>query len=129
MIFQLFSLQSKSLVGICSIGSIIFHFILFTFLVSELGKLFPFIPLVAEEDSTLLRSSNLVNSVLNKVTDKANSREKQLTEADVLDAIDRGGKDAFSFGCKPATYWVYFFSFFFERPYWLYLHKAFPLPL
>lgn len=29
-----------------------------------------------------------------------------MTEADVLDAIDRGGKDAFSFGRKPATYWV-----------------------
>ncbi|KAI8525335.1 hypothetical protein RHMOL_Rhmol13G0222800 [Rhododendron molle] len=72
----------------------------------EVGKLFPSIPLVAEEDSAFLRSSNLVNSVVDEVTDKASFGDKQLMEADVLEAIDRGGKDAFSFGRKPATYWL-----------------------
>ncbi|XP_059659924.1 putative PAP-specific phosphatase, mitochondrial isoform X2 [Cornus florida] len=72
----------------------------------ELGKLFPSIPLVAEEDSAFVRSNNLENSVLNVVTDKTSFRDKQLTQADVLEAIDRGGKDAFTFGPKPATYWV-----------------------
>ncbi|GMP74909.1 hypothetical protein CsSME_00032169 [Camellia sinensis var. sinensis] len=72
----------------------------------ELSKLFPSIPLVAEEDSASLRSNNLVTSVVNTVTDKTSFREKQLTEADVLEAIDRGGKDAFSFGPMPATYWI-----------------------
>ncbi|KAE9461749.1 hypothetical protein C3L33_06343, partial [Rhododendron williamsianum] len=64
----------------------------------QVGKLFPSIPLVAEEDSAFLRSSNLVNSVVDEVTDKASFGDKQLMEADVLEAIDRGGKDAFSFG-------------------------------
>ncbi|PSS10298.1 PAP-specific phosphatase precursor [Actinidia chinensis var. chinensis] len=72
----------------------------------ELSKLFPSIPLVAEEDSAFLRSNSLVNSVVNEVTDKSSFGDKQLTEADVLEAIDRGAKDAFSFGPKPATYWV-----------------------
>ncbi|XP_058200530.1 putative PAP-specific phosphatase, mitochondrial [Rhododendron vialii] len=72
----------------------------------EVGKFFPSIPMVAEEDSAFLRSSNLVNSVVDEVTDKASFGDKQLMEADVLEAIDRGGKDAFSFGRKPATYWV-----------------------
>ncbi|XP_017434406.1 putative PAP-specific phosphatase, mitochondrial isoform X2 [Vigna angularis] len=47
----------------------------------ELDKLFPSIPLVAEEDSAFLRSRNLA-------------------------AIDRGSKEAFIFGPKPATYWL-----------------------
>ena len=55
---------------------------------TELTKLFPSIPLVAEEDSTLLRSNNLMNYVVNAVTDKASFGDKQLTEADVLEAID-----------------------------------------
>ncbi|CAH2041869.1 unnamed protein product [Thlaspi arvense] len=71
----------------------------------KLGKMFPSIPLVAEEDSAFLHSNNLVSSVLNAVTDKTSFRDKQLTETDVLEAIDRG-KDEFSFGSKPATYWV-----------------------
>lgn len=50
----------------------------------ELSKLFPSIPLVAEEDSASLCSNNLVTSVVNTVTDKTSFREKQLTEADVL---------------------------------------------
>ncbi|KAJ0668583.1 putative phosphoric monoester hydrolase [Helianthus annuus] len=68
----------------------------------ELGKLFPSIPLVAEEDSAFLRSNNLVDSVVNVVTDKASSQDKALTQADVIEAIDRRGE----FGPKPATYWV-----------------------
>ncbi|KAK3001944.1 hypothetical protein RJ639_021286 [Escallonia herrerae] len=72
----------------------------------ELGKLFPSIPLVAEEDSAFLRSNNLANSVLNVVSDKARFRDIPLTQDHVLEAIDRGGKDAFVFGCEPATYWI-----------------------
>ncbi|KAI3732077.1 hypothetical protein L1987_63274 [Smallanthus sonchifolius] len=68
----------------------------------ELGKLFPSIPLVAEEDSAFLQSNNLVDSVVNVVTDKTNSQGKALTQADVLGAIDRRGE----FGPEPATYWV-----------------------
>ncbi|CBI40861.3 hypothetical protein VitviT2T_014968 [Vitis vinifera] len=72
----------------------------------ELGKLFPSIPLVAEEDSAFLRSNNLADLVVDAVTGKAKFGDKQLTHDDVLDAIDRGGKDAFTFGANPATYWV-----------------------
>ncbi|KAL5157202.1 putative PAP-specific phosphatase, mitochondrial [Glycine soja] len=72
----------------------------------ELNKLFPSIPLVAEEDSAFLRTRNLAGTVLDAVTDTASSTCKPLTQDDVLEAIDRGGKDAFLFGSKPATYWV-----------------------
>ncbi|KAK2393434.1 PAP-specific phosphatase HAL2 [Trifolium repens] len=73
----------------------------------ELSKLFPSIPLVAEEDSAFLRSRNLVGTVLDAlVTSEVSSICKTLTQDDVLKAIDRGGKDAFVFGSKPATYWV-----------------------
>nr|XP_048334845.1 putative PAP-specific phosphatase, mitochondrial isoform X3 [Ziziphus jujuba var. spinosa] len=72
----------------------------------ELGKLFPSIPLVAEEDSAFVRSNNLVEPVVNAVTGCSSSIDKSWTEADVLEAIDRGGKDAFVFCTKPATYWV-----------------------
>uniref|UniRef100_A0A0R0FWW9 PAP-specific phosphatase, mitochondrial n=1 Tax=Glycine max TaxID=3847 RepID=A0A0R0FWW9_SOYBN len=72
----------------------------------ELNKLFPSIPLVAEEDSAFLRTRNLAGTVLDAVTDTASSTCKPLTQDDVLEAIDRGGKDAFVFGSKPATYWV-----------------------
>ncbi|OIV91631.1 hypothetical protein TanjilG_09043 [Lupinus angustifolius] len=72
----------------------------------ELNKLFPDIPLVAEEDSAFVRSRNLAGTVLDAVTTKASSTSKPLTQDDVLKAIDRGGKDAFVFGSKPATYWV-----------------------
>lgn len=77
----------------------------FVLWMTELSKLFPSIPLVAEEDSAFLRSNNLVDSVVNVVMDKANGDEP-LTNADILEAIDRGGKDAFVFCTKPATYWV-----------------------
>ncbi|KAK4858022.1 hypothetical protein QYF36_009840 [Acer negundo] len=72
----------------------------------ELGKFFPSIPLVAEEDSAFLRENNLVNSVFSAVTDKASSGDISLAHDDILEAIDRGGKDSFDFGTKPATYWV-----------------------
>ncbi|KAJ0017817.1 hypothetical protein Pint_10759 [Pistacia integerrima] len=72
----------------------------------ELNKLFPSVPLVAEEDSVFLCSNNLVDSVVSTVADRASFGDDPLTEADVLDAIDRGGKDAVAFGRKPATYWV-----------------------
>lgn len=72
-----------------------------------LSKLFPSIPLVAEEDSAFLRSNNLVDPVVNAVSDKMSLDEESLSHADVLEAIDRGGKNnAFSFGTKSATYWV-----------------------
>ncbi|XP_021293849.1 putative PAP-specific phosphatase, mitochondrial [Herrania umbratica] len=72
----------------------------------ELSKLFPSIPLVAEEDSGFLRSNNLVDPVVSAVSDKTSFDEESLSQADVLEAIDRGGKDAFAFGTKPATYWI-----------------------
>ncbi|TVU38436.1 hypothetical protein EJB05_11807, partial [Eragrostis curvula] len=80
----------------------------------ELQRLFPSIPLVAEEDSASLRSSNtddnsgdvLVESIFSAVADKVSTSESPLTRDDVLRAIDRGGKDAVSFDSNPATYWV-----------------------
>ncbi|KAL9355589.1 hypothetical protein Peur_053559 [Populus x canadensis] len=72
----------------------------------ELSKVFPSIPLVAEEDSDFVRSNNLVDSVVSVITDKASSNDKPLTNADVLEAIDRGGKNAIVYGTRPATYWV-----------------------
>ncbi|KAH7569006.1 hypothetical protein JRO89_XS06G0088000 [Xanthoceras sorbifolium] len=84
----------------------IFAHVCFVLLVSELSKFFPLIPLVAEEDSAFLRSNNLVDSVFSAVTDKASSGDESLTHDDILEAIDRGGKDSFVFGMKPATYWV-----------------------
>ncbi|KAJ6401789.1 hypothetical protein OIU84_013956 [Salix udensis] len=72
----------------------------------ELSKVFPSIPLVAEEDSDFVRSNNLVDSVVSVVTDKASSSDKPLTNTDVLEAIDRGGKSAIVYGTRPATYWV-----------------------
>lgn len=83
-----------------------FGFISYVVIKTELNKLFPSIPLVAEEDSAFLRTRNLAGTVLDAVTDTASSTCKPLTQDDVLEAIDRGGKDAFVFGSKPATYWV-----------------------
>ena len=81
-------------------------FVFFYALVTELGNLFPSIPLVAEEDSAFVRANNLTDSVVNVVTGKLSSTDGSCTEVDVLQAIDRGGEDAFAFGAKPATYWV-----------------------
>lgn len=83
-------------------------YVTFVLLVTELSKLFPSIPLVAEEDSAILRSNNLVDSVASAVADNATSGfgDEPLTHSDVLEAIDRGGKDAVVFCTKPATYWV-----------------------
>ncbi|KAF9611505.1 hypothetical protein IFM89_032551 [Coptis chinensis] len=72
----------------------------------ELGKLFPSIPLVAEEDSAFLRTSSLADIVVSVVNDQMEDGDGLLMKEDVLKAIDRGGKDAFSFGANPATYWV-----------------------
>lgn len=73
---------------------------------------------MAEEDSGFLRSNSvepidgegydgdfLVEAILNAVGDKASGSDP-LTSDDVLEAIDRGGKDANSFDAEPATYWV-----------------------
>ncbi|KAM3285250.1 hypothetical protein P3S67_024049 [Capsicum chacoense] len=73
----------------------------------EMNRLFPSIPLVAEEDSSFLRSTNLVGAVVDAVANKATFRD-EVTEDSVLKAIDRGGKDACSFGPNPAKYWVAF---------------------
>lgn len=61
---------------------------------------------MAEEDSAFVRSNNLADPVVNAVTGCSSFIDKSWTEADVLEAIDRGGKDAFVFCTKPATYWV-----------------------
>ncbi|CAN4083931.1 unnamed protein product [Withania somnifera] len=71
----------------------------------EMNRLFPSIPLVAEEDSSFLRSTDLIGAVVDVVANKATFRD-EVTEDSVLKAIDRGGKDACSFGTNPATYWV-----------------------
>ncbi|KAL6198064.1 hypothetical protein ACLB2K_027856 [Fragaria x ananassa] len=73
---------------------------------SSLGRRFPSIPLVAEEDSASVRANNLVESVVNAVVEKAGAGEEPLTAEDVLEAIDRGGPEAFTFGAQPATYWL-----------------------
>ncbi|OWM91320.1 hypothetical protein CDL15_Pgr000264 [Punica granatum] len=72
----------------------------------ELSKQFPSIPLVAEEDSAAIRSNNLADFVVDVTTSKTSSSDNPLSKGDILEAIDRGGKDAFSFGAQPATYWV-----------------------
>ncbi|GER53015.1 3'(2'),5'-bisphosphate nucleotidase-like protein [Striga asiatica] len=71
----------------------------------EMGKLFPSIPLVAEEDSGFVRKNNLVDAVVQVVNDKSSLRDEAFNQDDVLKAIDRGGKDAYLFGREPATYW------------------------
>ncbi|XP_051128434.1 putative PAP-specific phosphatase, mitochondrial [Andrographis paniculata] len=72
----------------------------------ELCKQFPSIPLVAEEDSAFVRENNLVDAVVEVVTDRLATTDKELNDEDVLKAIDRGGKDAYEFGPEPATYWI-----------------------
>lgn len=61
---------------------------------------------MAEEDSAAIRSNNLADIVVDVVTSMTNSGDNSLTKDDILKAIDSGGKDAFSFGAHPATYWV-----------------------
>lgn len=61
---------------------------------------------MAEEDSAFLRSASLADTVVDVVNDALGNRDNSLTRHEVLEAIDRGGKDAFVFGEKPATYWV-----------------------
>ncbi|CAM0949369.1 unnamed protein product [Alopecurus aequalis] len=76
----------------------------------ELQQQFPSIPLVAEEDSACLRSPDaddvIVESISNFVASNVSNSGSQLTDDDVLRAIDRGGKDAVSFDSNPATYWI-----------------------
>ncbi|KAK9936238.1 hypothetical protein M0R45_013088 [Rubus argutus] len=72
----------------------------------ELGRRFPSIPLVAEEDSASVRANNLVEPVVKAVVDKASVGETPLTAENVMEAIDRGGPEAFTFGTQPATYWL-----------------------
>ncbi|XP_057764659.1 putative PAP-specific phosphatase, mitochondrial isoform X1 [Salvia miltiorrhiza] len=72
----------------------------------EMSKLFPSIPLVAEEDSGFVRENNLAGAVFAEVTEKSSISDKELSEDDVLKAIDRGGKDAYVFGPEPTTYWI-----------------------
>lgn len=68
----------------------------------ELGTLFPSIPLVAEEDSTFLRANNLAYSVLTVVAEKSSS-QNELTQDDMLEAIDRGANVAFAFRSTGST--------------------------
>jgi 3'(2'), 5'-bisphosphate nucleotidase len=71
-------------------------------LLEELQQLFPSIPLVAEEDSACLRSSNaeesngnaLVESISSFVADTVSNNGSPLSHDDLLRAIDRGDKDA-----------------------------------
>jgi 3'(2'), 5'-bisphosphate nucleotidase len=76
----------------------------------ELQQLFPSIPLVAEEDSTFLRSpdadAGIVDSISSFVARNVSNNGSTLTHDDVLRAIDRGGREAVSFDSKAATYWV-----------------------
>ncbi|KMZ62866.1 putative PAP-specific phosphatase, mitochondrial [Zostera marina] len=77
----------------------------------ELGKLFPSIPLVAEEDSEFLRSISkisVVDYVIRSVVDQLSDSDEtnSLSRNDLLEAIDRGGENAFTYNEKPATYWV-----------------------
>ncbi|XP_047048894.1 putative PAP-specific phosphatase, mitochondrial [Lolium rigidum] len=76
----------------------------------ELQQLFPSIPLVAEEDSTFLRSpdadAGIVDSISSFVARNVSNNGSTLTHDDVLRAIDRGGREAVSFDSKPATYWI-----------------------
>jgi 3'(2'), 5'-bisphosphate nucleotidase len=79
-------------------------------LLEELQKVFPSIPLVAEEDSTFLRSpdadSGIVDLIESFVASNVSNSGSPLTHDDVLGAIDRGGREAVSFDSNPATYWV-----------------------
>ncbi|BBH00812.1 Inositol monophosphatase family protein [Prunus dulcis] len=77
----------------------------------ELGKRFPSIPLVAEEDSAFVRSNNLVGSVFDAVISKSSHGENPWTPDHVLEAIDRGGQDGSTFGAQPATYWLNIIAF------------------
>lgn len=61
---------------------------------------------MAEEDSGFLHSNNLVDPVVSAVSDQMSFNKKSLSHDDVLEAIDRGGKNAFAMETKPTTYWV-----------------------
>jgi len=72
-------------------------------MIAELKRLFPSIPLVAEEDSSFLRSESVssqkdgiyigdffVDPVVNAVADKVSSNHEPLSSNGVLEAIDKG---------------------------------------
>lgn len=61
---------------------------------------------MAEEDSASIRSTDLVDYVADAVTNKAGPEDHPLTKDAVLEAIDRGGKNDFSMGVQPPSYWV-----------------------
>ncbi|RZS19273.1 hypothetical protein BHM03_00051645, partial [Ensete ventricosum] len=48
-----------------------------------------------------------VQALISLVADKATGADDPLTSDVVLEAIDRGGRDAVSFDAQPATYWVW----------------------
>ncbi|CAN0842395.1 Putative PAP-specific phosphatase, mitochondrial [Linum grandiflorum] len=75
------------------------------FISYELDQAFPAIPLVAEEDSGFLRANNLVDSVASVIANRTSS-DKPLTQAQLLEAIDRGGSNPIVYDDKPATYWI-----------------------
>lgn len=85
----------------------------------ELTRLFPSIPLVAEEDSSQLlldletshqngnnASNSLVEAVTNAVANSSSLQPDLLNYDELLKAIDRGGKETTSLEEEPATYWV-----------------------
>jgi len=85
----------------------------------ELTRLFPSIPLVAEEDSSQLlldletshqnandASNSLVEAVSNAVANSLSLQADLLNYDELLKAIDRGGKETTSLEEEPATYWV-----------------------
>lgn len=99
------SLLANAMLASCCCCCCCCYCFIIIYFAAELGTLFPSIPLVAEEDSTFLRANNLAHSVLTVVTEKSSS-QNELTQDDVLEAIDRGANVGFAFGSKPATYWV-----------------------
>lgn len=85
----------------------------------ELTRLFPSIPLVAEEDSSQLlldletshqiannASNSLVEAVTNAVANSLSLDADTLNHNELLKAIDKGGKETISSEEEPATYWV-----------------------
>ncbi|TVU38439.1 hypothetical protein EJB05_11810, partial [Eragrostis curvula] len=103
--------------GVQALISLVLSNVVFYYVVigrEELQRLFPSIPLVAEEDSASLRRSEadddcnyaLVESIFSAVEHKVSKGDSPLTHDDVLRAIDRGGKNSVSFDSNHATYWV-----------------------
>ncbi|ANM67145.1 Inositol monophosphatase family protein [Arabidopsis thaliana] len=63
--------------------------------------------IVEKNDQTPVTIADFgVQALVSLVKSKASIGDNHLSDADVLEAIDRGGKDAYTFCNKPATYWV-----------------------